>query len=137
MQGKSRQNYGFSLPVFGSIHTYCTVSQHSGVCQKVPNLVDITYEATLYIHSSPPLQLTLHLIRYVSKPKVGIRNLSPHLHNSAILRTTKSIAKLQTKKVAELRLWTFKILLLQFRNSPQSPANSATFWYLFLSSGWF
>jgi hypothetical protein len=41
--------------------------------------------------------------------KVGIRNLSPHLRNSAILRTTKSSAELRTKKVAELRLRTFKI----------------------------
>jgi hypothetical protein len=31
-------------------------------------------------------------------PKVGIRNLSPQLRNSAILRTTKSIAELRTKK---------------------------------------
>ncbi len=45
---------------------------------------------------------------------VGIRNFSPHLRNSAILRTTKLIAELQTKKVAELRLRTFKI---DFRNS--------------------
>jgi hypothetical protein len=29
---------------------------------------------------------------------VGIRNLSPHFRNSAILRTTKSIAELRTKK---------------------------------------
>ncbi len=29
---------------------------------------------------------------------MGIRNLSPHLCNSAILQTTKSIAELQTKK---------------------------------------
>ncbi len=41
------------------------------------------------------------------------------------------------KKVVELRLWTFEIWLPQFRNSLQSRANSATFWYLFLSSGWF
>jgi hypothetical protein len=31
-------------------------------------------------------------------PKLGIRNLSPHLRNSAILRTTKTIAELRTKK---------------------------------------
>jgi hypothetical protein len=31
-------------------------------------------------------------------PKLGIRNLSPHLRNSAILQTTKSIAGLRTKK---------------------------------------
>jgi hypothetical protein len=31
-------------------------------------------------------------------PKVGIRNLSTHLSNSAKLRTNKSIAELQTKK---------------------------------------
>jgi hypothetical protein len=30
--------------------------------------------------------------------KVGIRNLSPHLSNSAILRTTKLVAELRTKK---------------------------------------
>jgi hypothetical protein len=41
------------------------------------------------------------------------------------------------KKVAELRLRTFKIWLLQFRNSLQSPASSATFLSLFLSSGCF
>ncbi len=33
-----------------------------------------------------------------SYAKVGIRNFSPHLRNSAILRTTNSIAKLRTKK---------------------------------------
>ncbi len=30
--------------------------------------------------------------------KVGIRYFSPHLRNSAILRTTKSIMELRTKK---------------------------------------
>ncbi len=34
----------------------------------------------------------------VTFSKLGIRNLSPHLRNSAILRTTKSIAELRTKK---------------------------------------
>jgi hypothetical protein len=34
----------------------------------------------------------------LSSTKLGIRNLSPHLRNSAILRTTKSIAELRTKK---------------------------------------
>jgi hypothetical protein len=58
--------------------------------------------------------------------KVGVRNLSPH-PNSAILQTTKSIAELRTKKVAELQLRTFELWLPQFRNYPQSPANSATF----------
>jgi hypothetical protein len=33
-----------------------------------------------------------------SVAKVGIRNFSPQLRNSAILRTTKSIAELRTKK---------------------------------------
>jgi hypothetical protein len=33
-----------------------------------------------------------------SVSKVGIRNLSPHLRNSAILRTAKMIAELRTKK---------------------------------------
>jgi hypothetical protein len=37
-------------------------------------------------------------LRSVLNPKVGIRNLSPHLRNSAILRTTKSILELRTKK---------------------------------------
>ncbi len=38
---------------------------------------------------------------------MGIRNLSPHLCNSAILRTIKSIAELRSKKFAELPLRTF------------------------------
>jgi hypothetical protein len=50
---------------------------------------------------------------------MGIQNLSPHLLNSAILRTTKSIVELRTKKVSELRLWTFKI---GFRNSATLPS---------------
>jgi hypothetical protein len=45
--------------------------------------------------------------------KVGICNFSLHLCNSAILQTTKSIAELRTKKVAELRLQTFKIWIPQ------------------------
>ncbi len=43
------------------------------------------------------------------RPKVGIRNFSPHLRSSALLRTTNSIAELRTKKVAEMQLRTFKI----------------------------
>jgi hypothetical protein len=47
-------------------------------------------------------------------PKVGIRNFSPHLRNSAILRTIKSIAELRTKKscgtaIAELQNLTSAI----------------------------
>ncbi len=68
--------------------------------------------------------------------KVGIRNLSPHLRNSAILRTTKSIVELRTKKscgtvIADLQNLTSAI--------PQLSAvscQSATFLSLFLSSGW-
>jgi hypothetical protein len=48
-------------------------------------------------------------------PMVCIRNLSPHLRNSAILRTTKSIAELRTKKscgtaIADLQNLIFAIL---------------------------
>jgi hypothetical protein len=59
----------------------------------------------------------------VQQSKLSIRNLSLHLRNSAILRTTKTIAELRTKKVAELWLRTLKIWLPQFRNFPQSPAS--------------
>ncbi len=50
-------------------------------------------------------------------PKVGIRNFSPHLRNSAILRTGKSIAELRTKKscgtaIANLQNLTSAILQL-------------------------
>ncbi len=70
-------------------------------------------------------------------PKVGIRNLSPHLRNSAILRTTISIAELRTKKscgiaIADLQNFTSAI--------PQLSAVSCQFRYflsLFLSSRWF
>jgi hypothetical protein len=75
------------------------------------------------------------LLRYLAK--LGIRNLSPHLRNSAILRTTKTIAELRTKKsygtvIADLENLTSAI--------PQLSAvscQSATFLSLFLSSGWF
>jgi hypothetical protein len=63
---------------------------------------------------------------YICQPKVGIRNLSPHLRNSAILRTTKSIAELQTKKscgiaIADLQNLTSAI--------PQLSAVSCQFRY--------
>jgi hypothetical protein len=37
-------------------------------------------------------------LRSILNPQVGICNLSPHLRNSAILWTTKSILELRTKK---------------------------------------
>jgi hypothetical protein len=48
---------------------------------------------------------------------VGIRNFGPHLRNSAILRTNKTIAELQTKKscgiaIADLQNMTSAILQL-------------------------
>ncbi len=69
--------------------------------------------------------------------KVGIRKLSPHLRNSAILRLTKSIAELRTKKscgtvIADLQNLTSAIPQLSAVSS-----QSATFLSLFLSSGWF
>jgi hypothetical protein len=57
---------------------------------------------------------------------VGIRNLSPHLRNSAILRTTKSIAELRTKKPLKFDFRnsaTFRSLLLVLLLS--SPFSSA------------
>jgi hypothetical protein len=38
------------------------------------------------------------IMNYDILAKVGIRNFSPHFRNSAILRTTKSIAELRIKK---------------------------------------
>jgi hypothetical protein len=60
-------------------------------------------------------------------PKLGIRNLSPHLRNSVILRTTILIAELRTKKscgtaIADLQNLTSAIPQL----SPVS-CQSATF----------
>jgi hypothetical protein len=57
---------------------------------------------------------------------VGIRNFSPHLRNSAILRTIKTIAELQTKKscgiaIADLQNMTSAI--------PQLSAVSGRFSY--------
>jgi hypothetical protein len=57
---------------------------------------------------------------------VGIRNFSPHFRNSAILRTTKTIEELQTKKscgtaIAELQNLTSAI--------PQLSAVSGQFSY--------
>jgi hypothetical protein len=62
---------------------------------------------------------------------VGIRNLSPHLRNSAILRTTKSVAELRTKKscgteIADLQNLTFAtiriVLPISLLSSPFSSA---------------
>jgi hypothetical protein len=57
---------------------------------------------------------------------VGIRNLSPHFRNSAILRTTKLIAELRTKNscgtaIADLQNLTSAI--------PQLPTVSCQFHY--------
>ncbi len=63
----------------------------------------------------------------------------PSLFKSATLQYCGQPNRLRScglKKVAELLLQTFKIWPPQFSNSPQSPANSATFWYLFFSPGW-
>jgi hypothetical protein len=43
-----------------------------------------------------PVLMEVNNIHNLSK--VGIRNFGPHLRNSAILRTTKTIAELRTKK---------------------------------------
>ncbi len=56
----------------------------------------------------------IHTHTHVCLPKVTIRNLSPYLGNSAILRTTKLIADLQTKKscgtaIADLQNFTSAI----------------------------
>jgi hypothetical protein len=61
-------------------------------------------------------------------PKVGIRNLSPHLRNSAILRTTILIVELRTKKscgtaIADLQNLTSAIP--QLSQSPASPLLSS------------
>ncbi len=128
---------------------YCTVCQTLFLCSTPYGRFGCTVTHThmnykftgcLYVHTqfACSVRCTLngfkvHTIRKGSllytacSPEVGIRNLSPHLCNSAILRTTISIAELRTKKVAELRLRTFKSWLPEFRNSPQSPASSATF----------
>jgi hypothetical protein len=67
------------------------------------------------------------VLSYVVQPKLGIRNLSPHLRNSAILRTTKSIAELRTKKscgtaIADLQTLTSAI--------PQLSAVSCQLYFL-------
>jgi hypothetical protein len=58
--------------------------------------------------------------------KVGIRNFCPHLRNSAILRTTKTIAELRTQKS-----WGTAIVDLQNLTSaiPQLSAVSGQFSY--------
>jgi hypothetical protein len=60
--------------------------------------------------------LATYSTRYLF-PKLGIRNFSPHLRNSAILRTTKTIAELWIKKscgtaIADLQNLTSAILQL-------------------------
>ncbi len=85
----------------------------------------------VWVPCSPPCRT------YVQS-KLGIRNLSPHLRNSAILRTTKSIAELRIKKSCRTVIADLK--KFDFRNSATLCSLlpiPTTFWYLFLSSGWF
>jgi hypothetical protein len=62
-------------------------------------------------------------------PKVGIRNLSPHLCHSATLRTTKSIAELQTKKSCRTAIVEVQIL-----TSAISQLSAASCQFCYLSS---
>ncbi len=57
---------------------------------------------------------------------MGIRNFSPHLCNSPILRTTKLIAELQTKKVAGAAIADLQNLSFAI---PQLSAVSGQFHY--------
>jgi hypothetical protein len=64
---------------------------------------NIYFSQAEFFRFFPPFNLPLCgvfllLFSKPQNPKVGIRNFSPHLHNSAILRTTKTIAELRTKK---------------------------------------
>jgi hypothetical protein len=67
--------------------------------------------------------------------KVGTRNFSPHLRNSAILRTTNSIAELRTKKscgtaIADLQNLTSTIPQLSAVTGqfPYFPYNNLSQW---------
>jgi hypothetical protein len=53
------------------------------------------------------------------------------------LRTTISIAELRTKKSCGTAIADLQILTSAIPQLSAAPANSATFWYLILSSGWF
>ncbi len=62
----------------------------------------------IILWKSLPNQISIQL------PKVGIRNFSPHLCNSTILQTKKSIVELRTKKsfrtaIVDLQNWTSAI----------------------------
>ncbi len=63
-------------------------------------------------------------------PKVGIRNFSPHLRNSAILRTSNSVAELQTKKSCRTAIADFQNLTSAI---PQLCAVSAQFHYFLVA----
>jgi hypothetical protein len=67
---------------------------------------------------------TLLCIIYCTK--VGIRNFSPHLRNSAILRTSNSVAELRTKKSCGTAIADFQNLTSAI---PQLCAVSAQFHY--------
>jgi hypothetical protein len=68
-------------------------------------------------------------------PKLGIRNLSPHLRNSAILRTTKTIAELWIKKSCGTVIADLENLTSAIPQLSAVSCQSATFLSLFLSSG--
>jgi hypothetical protein len=70
-----------SLTLVGNVHSVCR--------KNPPSVSDSPIRKICYI--------TVVVLR-LSLPKGAIRNLSPHLRNSAILRTTILIAELRTKK---------------------------------------
>jgi hypothetical protein len=84
----------------------------------------------------PPVSAGWQVLVQKTLAKVGIRNLSPHLRNSAILWTTKSIAKLQIKKSCGTVIADLQNLTSAIPHFSVVPCQSATFLSLFLSSGW-
>ncbi len=71
-----------------------TEREGSPVLSTPPTLYTITLPTASLLRIPNPILFQ----RQEYSSKVGIRNFSPHLRNSAILRISKSIAELRTKK---------------------------------------
>ncbi len=119
---------------------YCLIRNHTFFSTIGANLKAGTTSlcATIHFALLRPRQSSREvLLHYLQISKLGIRNLSPYLRNSAILRTTKTIAELRTKKSCGTVIADLENLTSAIPQLSAASCQSATFLSLFLSSGWF
>jgi hypothetical protein len=91
---------GYKCSFFGWTNSSSTLGFGLGptVTRTKQTAVQLSLGLTVWVELSLGLNVSGLNVKAPKIRKVGIRNFSPHLCNSEILRTTKSIAELRTKK---------------------------------------